>query len=54
MWTYLFLIAVLLVCSFNFKEGFTRAGDYTADMFASNQCPCLSCVNQSYVSANKP
>ena len=58
MWRLLFLIVLIIAVSMFFayprKEEFTRAGSYTADMFASNECPRgSSCINQAYMATNK-
>ena len=38
MWIQLILILVVVFCAFSVKEGY-QAGEYRADMFASNECP---------------
>ena len=41
----LFLISIILFCAISYSvgystiEGFTRSGEYHADMFGSNVCP---------------
>ena len=42
----LILILVLALYSFYVKEPF-QEGDYRADMFSSNECPCLKCADKS-------
>jgi hypothetical protein len=46
MWVELILILVVVVFALSVKEGY-QAGDYRADMFASNECPCLKCVDKT-------
>ena len=46
MWTELILILVIIICSLSVKEGY-EVGDYRADMFASNECPCNKCVDKT-------
>ncbi len=47
MWIQI-LILIIVLCSLYVKEGF-NAGEYSADMFASNECPCpcLNCVDKT-------
>ena len=46
MWVELILILVIIVCSISVKEGY-KEGDYRADLFASNECPCSKCIDKT-------
>ncbi len=46
MWIQIILILVIVVCCLSVKEGY-EVGEYRADMFASNDCPCLKCADKT-------
>ena len=47
MWIQIILILVVVVCALSVKEGY-QVGDYRADMFSSNECPCrLKCIDKT-------
>ena len=46
MWIQIILILVIVLCALSVKEGYTQ-GEYRADLFASNDCPCSKCADKT-------
>ena len=49
----LLIIIGSCLANFTIEPFYGRGEDYHPDMFVSNECPCLSCINQPCASPYK-